>query len=256
MNRFLSAENGQSTEFVESVRRQISSFEDEAPVSAEASVAVNVDDEDLMVVGRDSAQTAGCSSSGNGGDDATEDAECPICLDRPEKAVILPCLHIGCGECLVPIITRLGACPVCQRALTVDDLVDVETVRSAEVRKQQQKQGGSVDDESGWRPSTKLTLLTEDLVRVRDDDNQVADGRRTTKSVVFSQFTSMLNLCEVALRRENIAFVRIDGSHTQAVRRRVIETFSRDPTVRVFLLSLRVGGVGLNLTSATRVRLK
>ena len=71
----------------------------------------------------------------------------------------------------------------------------------------------------------------------------------------MSQFTSLLDLIEDALRRENFLFVRLDGRMTQKARARAIERFSDTgpsaPTV--FLLSLTAGGVGLNLTAATRV---
>ncbi|CAF9925794.1 MAG: hypothetical protein GOMPHAMPRED_003970 [Gomphillus americanus] len=96
------------------------------------------------------------------------------------------------------------------------------------------------------------------------------------KSVVFSQFTSFLDLIEPALSREGITYLRFDGSMSQKTRASVLSAFTADPllpeydnnpTTRkastigqrsassptVLLLSLRAGGVGLNLTAAKRV---
>ena len=74
-----------------------------------------------------------------------------------------------------------------------------------------------------------------------------------TKSVVFSQFTSFLSLIEPALTRASIPFLRLDGSMTQTARAAVLIEFAASKKGMVLLLSLRAGGVGLNLTMAKRV---
>lgn len=83
----------------------------------------------------------------------------------------------------------------------------------------------------------------------------IRDKDPSTKSLVVSQFTSFLDLIEEALHKEGFTFVRLDGRMMQEARARAIESFadtsSSSPTV--FLLSLTAGGVGLNLTAATRV---
>jgi SNF2 family DNA or RNA helicase len=71
--------------------------------------------------------------------------------------------------------------------------------------------------------------------------------------IIFSQFTSMLDLCAEAFEQASIATLRLDGRMSQQQRAVVLETFRTDPNTRVFLLSLRAGGVGLNLTSASVV---
>jgi DNA repair protein RAD5 len=73
------------------------------------------------------------------------------------------------------------------------------------------------------------------------------------KSVVFSQFTSFLSLIEPALTRANIKFLRLDGTMAQKARASVLTDFTEKKGFTVLLISLRAGGVGLNLTSAGRV---
>ena len=83
----------------------------------------------------------------------------------------------------------------------------------------------------------------------------IRDKDPSRKSLVVSQFTSFLDIVEDALKEQDFLFVRLDGRMTQEARARAIETFS-DPSSSsptVFLLSLTAGGVGLNLTAATRV---
>lgn len=68
------------------------------------------------------------------------------------------------------------------------------------------------------------------------------------KALVFSQFTSLLDLVEPHLNDRSLAFERLDGSTNNRQER--IDRFQTDPTVPIFLISLKAGGVGLNLTAA------
>ena len=99
---------------------------------------------------------------------------------------------------------------------------------------------------SEWTSSTKIELLVYELYKLRS-------SKRTLKSIVFSQFTSMLQLVEWRLRRAGFTTVMLDGSMTPAQRQRSIDYFINNPHVEVFLVSLKAGGVALNLTEASRV---
>jgi superfamily II DNA or RNA helicase len=89
--------------------------------------------------------------------------------------------------------------------------------------------------------SAKLDHLMETL------PEQIAEGR---KILIFSQFTSMLALIEEELVGANIDFVKLTGATTK--RQEVVDKF-QEGEVPVFLISLRAGGVGLNLTAADTV---
>lgn len=71
------------------------------------------------------------------------------------------------------------------------------------------------------------------------------------KVLVFSQFTSMMNIMEKDFKEKGIKYLRLDGS-TQN-RQQLVDQFNSDETVKVFLISLKAGGVGLNLTAASSV---
>lgn len=90
--------------------------------------------------------------------------------------------------------------------------------------------------------SAKIGALRELLGEAIDGGHRV---------LVFSQFTTMLDLIERALVEDGIAFCRLDGSTKD--RGAVVERFQADATVPVFLISLKAGGVGLNLTAADTV---
>ena len=94
--------------------------------------------------------------------------------------------------------------------------------------------------------STKLDALIRHLRLLREQEP-------LTKSVVFSQFTSYLDIVERTFKREKIHYLRLDGTTSQAQRAAVLEKFSNHKGRLVLLISLKAGGVGLNLVAASRV---
>ncbi|MDI6942065.1 DEAD/DEAH box helicase [Microbacterium barkeri] len=100
-----------------------------------------------------------------------------------------------------------------------------------------------VDPAHAHIPSSKLDALVEQLSEV------IAEGHR---ALVFSQFTSYLDIVAARLDREGIAHAHLDGSTRD--RPAVVESF-RSGDAPVFLISLKAGGFGLTLTEADYVYL-
>ena len=71
------------------------------------------------------------------------------------------------------------------------------------------------------------------------------------KALVFSQFVQTLSLLRAELRTRNIAYVYLDGKTKD--RQQQVDNFQNDPSIPFFLISLKAGGVGLNLTAADYV---
>ncbi len=90
--------------------------------------------------------------------------------------------------------------------------------------------------------SGKLELFGELLEEVMDGGHRV---------LVFSQFVGMLSLLKERLAEEGIEYCYLDGSTTD--RAKVVERFQTNASIPVFLISLKAGGVGLNLTGADTV---
>ena len=99
-----------------------------------------------------------------------------------------------------------------------------------------------MDDYNGG--SGKINALMELL------DNYI-DGNK--KILVFSQFTSALKNIEKNLEEVGINYIYLDGSIGSKERGELVKKFNEDPLISVFLISLKAGGVGLNLTSASVV---
>lgn len=77
-------------------------------------------------------------------------------------------------------------------------------------------------------------------------ENAMAGGH---KILLFSQFTSMLDVIERRLKAERILYYRLDGSTKSEQRTRLVNAFNENK-IPVFLISLKAGGTGLNLTGA------
>lgn len=73
------------------------------------------------------------------------------------------------------------------------------------------------------------------------------------KALIFSQFLGMLSLIKEKLKEQNIPFEYFDGSTSPVDREKAIQNFQNNDDCRVFLISLKAGGVGLNLTAADYV---
>ena len=192
--------------------------------------------------------------------------ECPICAEEPMvDAVVTGCWHSACKKCLLDYIEHqtdkheLPRCFNCREPINQRDVFEI--IRHGDDDLYDATPPGELSTSSkpritlrrvGSEGSAKIAALVSHLKKLRRD----APG---TKSVVFSQFTSFLDLISPALARENIPFLRFDGAMSQKARAAVLAEFALDSHTCnakkgiVLLLSLRAGGVGLNLTMARRV---
>ncbi|MDI1319845.1 MAG: DEAD/DEAH box helicase, partial [bacterium] len=102
-----------------------------------------------------------------------------------------------------------------------------------------------VDKEKGAAAgSAKLDAFRELLAESVDEGHRM---------LVFSQFTSLLALLREELDAEGVTYCYLDGSMTTKARQAAVDKFQADESVPVFLISLKAGGTGLNLTGADTV---
>ncbi|KAK4687668.1 hypothetical protein P7C73_g2453, partial [Tremellales sp. Uapishka_1] len=103
-------------------------------------------------------------------------------------------------------------------------------------------------ESSGLPPdSAKIRMLLKLLNDIEER------SKSTEKSIVFSQFTSFLNLIEPFLKEKDIKYVRYDGSMRNDKRVESLEQIKSSPSVRVILISFKAGSTGLNLTCCNNV---
>ncbi|XP_044095943.1 DNA excision repair protein ERCC-6 isoform X2 [Neovison vison] len=101
------------------------------------------------------------------------------------------------------------------------------------------------EDQFGyWKRSGKM-IVVESLLKIWHKQGQ--------RVLLFSQSRQMLDILEVFLRAQKYSYLKMDGTTAIASRQPLITRYNEDPSIFVFLLTTRVGGIGVNLTGANRV---
>ncbi|OQV06145.1 hypothetical protein CLAIMM_10763 [Cladophialophora immunda] len=179
---------------------------------------------------------------------------CCVCDEPAEDAIRSRCRHEFCRQCAKSYVQSFAGsayggseedadCPRCHIPLVIDwDQPEIEQDED-NVKKSSIINRIKMED---WTSSTKIEMLVYDLYKLRSK-------KQTHKSIVFSQFTSMLQLVQWRLQKSGFSTVLLDGSMTPAQRQKTIDHFMSNVDVEVFLVSLKAGGVALNLTEASRV---
>lgn len=168
--------------------------------------------------------------------DSQED--CCICLDSLKAPVITACAHVYCWDCIERVIETQHKCPMCRADLANSDQLVEPAAGFGE--------GDEPDlDIDADTTSSKIEALVK-LLKASDADPNV-------KTVVFSQWTSFLDLVQAQLERHGLGFTRLDGKMNSTRRDGAIDSLNQDPSCKIMLASLSVCSVGLNLVAANQV---
>lgn len=202
------------------------------------------------------------SQSADNDEDSSSDED-----DEDVIGYLTPCYHLYCPDCkddlvekTVPPMLRpdnYHECEVCDTYIRFEffELSRSEMLSYAEDHapgvKKLRRATWNPETYSG--PSTKVRALLEDLQKSRVETAALAPGEPPIRSVVFTEWTSYLDLLEYALEKAGHTFVRLDGSMNVKQRAQVLIDFKTDPAITVLLVSIRAGGQGLNFTAANKV---
>ncbi|KAJ2843361.1 DNA repair protein rad16, partial [Coemansia erecta] len=206
------------------------------------------------------------------GADDSDTLVCALCNEEAEDPIISRCKHVFCRIDAQQYVQGAAEstdlrCPMCY-ALFEIDLTQPEMKCKAAVTRNAGNTAGTLMetmlstpqtmeyrrsivnriDMKRWKSSTKIEALVEELSRHRQSNANI-------KSIVFSQFVNFLDLIQWRLNRAGFSVCRLDGRMSPTQRDAVIRTFMTHPEYTVFLVSLKAGGVALNLTEASNVYL-
>jgi SNF2 family DNA or RNA helicase len=171
------------------------------------------------------------------------------------------CFHTYCPSCIKVLRNEQhnngeDGCGVCAG---IDKSSCVELRRSradyeheSRVAKNKGGTGKVIPDDRYSGPHTKTRALLEELL-ANKEKSAMMPGEPPYKSVVFSGWTSHLDLIQVALDNAGITYTRLDGKMSRNARNAAMDAFRDDPSVQVILVSIMAGGLGLNLTAGNSV---
>lgn len=168
--------------------------------------------------------------------DSQED--CCVCLDSLKTPVITACAHAFCRDCIERVIETQHKCPMCRAALVSNE----QLVEPAAGMGEGDETALDIDPETS---STKIEALVKVL--------KASEADPAVKTVVFSQWTSFLDLAQTQLLRHGLSFTRLDGKMNSTRRDAAIDSLNSDPSCKIMLASLSVCSVGLNLVAANQV---
>ncbi|KAK8177376.1 SNF2 family N-terminal domain-containing protein [Phyllosticta citrichinensis] len=170
--------------------------------------------------------------------------ECSICFEgfhdpkRPlHSPVITCCAHVFGSECIERWVEANHTCPLCRAELPGTNSL----VKPA----QEEPAAAPVDAENAGN-SSKVERLMEILEATRAKDKSI-------KTIVFSQWTSFLDILQPHLDTTGIKYARIDGSMRPETRDASLDALENDHDTTVLLASLASCSVGLNLVAASQV---
>jgi SNF2 family DNA or RNA helicase len=175
-----------------------------------------------------------------------------------------PCFHLLCNTCVKEYKRTADSqsqdrqhthCSICNQYIRISlfslkqSKVEEDDNARAEI-KDNVKHAKELGRYNG--PHTKTKALIDDLLMSRAESDLMPD-EPPIKSVVFSGWTSHLDLIEIALNDNKIRHCRLDGKMSRPARSAALEVFKNDPLITVMLVSITAGGLGLNLTTANKV---
>ncbi|GMT46356.1 MAG: hypothetical protein IEMM0006_2188 [bacterium] len=96
-------------------------------------------------------------------------------------------------------------------------------------------------------------INVSESVKIKEIVRHITDKTANHKLLIFSQFVKMLGLIKSELNKHNIEYEYLDGQRSTKQREQSVKNFQENPDLRVFLISLKAGGTGINLTAADYV---
>lgn len=176
---------------------------------------------------------------------------------------MLPCFQLVCRQCMHDIQScaeqRFSGdhfkCPFCEQYLRTSffelSQSGIEAAEEAKIAARENPRQAKIMGRYGG-PHSKTKALVAALKQSQIQSKE-SPNDKPIKSVVFSGWTAHLDLIQIALEDNGFKYVRLDGKMTRSKRTAALDAFREDPEVTVFLISISAGGLGLNLTTASRV---
>ena len=163
--------------------------------------------------------------------------DCPICLEELHNPVITACAHVFGSDCIERVIETQHRCPMCRA-----EPLELESLVKPAVDLGETSDRKDIDiDTSSSKVEALLSIL------------KASSKKPGTKTVIFSQWTSFLNIIQAQLEANGYKYARIDGTMSANKRDASLTALETDPECTIMLASLAVCSVGLNLVAANQV---
>ena len=168
--------------------------------------------------------------------------DCPVCLEPLHTPVITACAHVFGSACIERVIETQHRCPMCRA-----EPLELESI----VRPKEELGGESAlsAEQADIDPNSSSSKIEALLNILQSTEKSKPD----TKTIIFSQWTSFLDIVMAKLEAQNVVFARIDGTMRAPARDAAMASLQDNSECKIMLASLAVCSVGLNLVAANQV---
>ncbi|KAL6844536.1 hypothetical protein ACP4OV_026209 [Aristida adscensionis] len=197
-----------------------------------------------------------------------DSAICSFCSDPPEDAVAATCGHVFCYQCIYGRLMNdqnLCPSPLCRKEISAQSVFSPAALKLCMLPKLEYDttvgSSTTVDNPCSIVDSSFISskiraavdILNSIIHRHAPTTESIRSEISPVKAIIFTQWTGILDLLEVSLSSNDIPFRRLDGSMSLNIREKAVKEFNTDPEVRVMLMSLKAGNLGLNMVAACHV---
>ena len=190
--------------------------------------------------------------------------QCYYCGEPPENAIVTSCLHVYCRECLQGMANSASAkdqdattCLKCGVVYTGAEscagLKEMEWNDNWLLKETVSRKSRPKKVNMEWVSFESKLVMSAKTTAVQLQVEQWLEEEPDKKIIIFSQFHMSMRILEKLCQLKNWRHVNYHGMLSHTARDKAITEFTNDDDMKIMIASLKAGGIGLNLTSASKV---
>ena len=190
--------------------------------------------------------------------------QCHFCGEPPENAMVTSCLHVYCGECLQGMANSASAkdqdktaCLKCGVAFTGAEscagLKELEWDNNWLLNQTASRKSRPKKVNMEWVAFENKLVMSAKTTAVQAQVQQWLEEEPDKKIIIFSQFHMTMQILEKVCQQKGWGYVKYHGAVSHGARDKAITEFTNDDNMKIMIASLKAGGIGLNLTMASKV---
>ena len=189
---------------------------------------------------------------------------CQSCGDPPQNPIVTSCLHLYCEECLQVLANKASAKDQDETACFVCGVAFTEAEHCAELKELKWDHDWLLNESASrrkrpakasleWVFHEQKLVMSAKTTAVQAQVEEWLNEEPDKKVVIFSQFHMIMQILEKVCQKKNWKYCTYNGKMSHQARDKAIQEFTADADMKIMVASLKCGGVGLNLTMASRV---
>ena len=190
--------------------------------------------------------------------------QCHYCGDPPERAMVTSCLHVYCRECLQGMANSASAkdqdattCLKCGVVYTGAEscagLKEMEWDNNRLLNETASRRSRPKKVNMEWVSYENKLVSSAKITAVQVQVEQWLEEEPDKKIIIFSQFHMIMQILEKMCQQKGLRHILYHGKMSHTARDKAITEFTNDNDMKIMIASLKAGGIGLNLTIASKV---